>query len=133
MSAVTMSGEANTVRPPDTRGLTTGQAKVADISPAKTETITAARQPAAVVDAQTERIVVVSDQQPSRTLSTFPNAEALTEEIPDGPINERSSALENNAKLAQKVQSQIASISTVAILAQANQLPNPAMAFSTGE
>ena len=133
MSAVTMSGEVNNVRPPDTRGLTSGQVKVAESSPSRTETLAAARQPAAVLDPEIERFIARGTEAPSRTIDTYPDAESLTEDIPDGPINEHASALQNNTKLAQKVQSQIASISTEAILAQAKQLPNPAMAFSTGE
>ena len=78
MSAVTMSGEANNVRPPDTRGLTNGQVKVSASSPARTETMMAARQPAAVVDADIERIAVAAEQRPSSAISTFPNAESLT-------------------------------------------------------
>ena len=39
MSAVTMSGETNEVRPPDMRGLT-HQIRRAEHAPAKTETVT---------------------------------------------------------------------------------------------
>ena len=133
MSAVTMSGEVNSVRPPESRGHTDGPLKVTKTSPTKTETMSAAQQPPAVIDQGVQRFIAMGSGQTSRTLDTHPDAEPLTEDIPDGPINENASALQNNAKLAQKVQSQIASIATVAILAQANQLPNPAMAFSTGE
>ncbi len=134
MSAVTMSGETNPVRPPDTRGLTNGQVRVAQNSPAKTETVAAARAPAAVVNESLKRL---SAQSGERVMGRFVSGAAKSNDNAEHieARAARTASIDNPSKsmLADQVQAQIASVAEVAILAQANQLPNDALAFSTSE
>ena len=135
MSAVTMSGEVNEVRPPRTRGLTNGQIRIADNSPAKTETMAAARRPAAVVEERLERLLLrVSEQPETRpAISGDTPRTADTDQIQD--TKNRTASFDNPSKsmLAQHVQAQIVSRAEVAVLAQAHQMPNDAMAYSSRE
>ena len=134
MSAVTMSGEANELRPSDTRGLTNGQIRIADNSPAKTETVAAAKRPAAIVNERLERLLLrraaVTEERTVTDKADQPIRIDLAQTSSD-----RTTSLDNPSKsmLAQHVQSQIASRAEVAVLAQANQLPNDAMSYSSSE
>jgi len=125
MSAVTMSGESNPVRPPDTRGQTNDQVRIAPDSPSKTETTAALKEPAAIVDRRLERIVESgASRMKERTLAGHEQSEELPRISFDNP---------SKTMLANEVKAQIASIAEISILAQAKQMPNEAMAFSASE
>ncbi len=128
MSAVTMSGEASLSRPADTRGLTNGQIRVAVDSPAKTETVNAAKQPAAIVDKSLERL---NEARSELVMGRAIGVAASRVDIGDDSARTVSLANPSMSMLAEQTQAQISSVAEVAILAQANQLPNDAMAFST--
>ena len=134
MSAVTMSGEINELRPPRTRGLTNGQIRIADNSPAKTETMAATQQPAAVLDERLERLLIRGSKTEGPTDPA--DRKVRTEEPRTAQTtNARTASFDNPSKsmLAQHVQAQIVSRAEVAILAQANQMPNDAMPYSSRE
>ena len=122
-----MSGEINELRPPDTRGLTNGQIRVSDDSPAKTETVAATKTPAAIINDRLDRLLIRKGER-AETPATQSRTAELTPS--DG---ERTISFDNpsTSMLAQHVQSQIAAKAEVAVLAQAHQLPNQAMAFSS--
>ena len=126
MSAVTMSGESNPVRPTDTRGETNDTIRIAPDSPAKAETLNALKEPAAIVDRRLERLAGSgADRMRARTKAGHEQADSKTRTIShDNP---------SKSMLANKVQAQIASVAEISILAQAKQLPNEAMAFSASE
>jgi len=134
MSAVTMSGETNAVRPADTRGLTNGQVRVAVNSPSKTETMAAAKEPAAVVNESLKRLnAKPSERVMGRVMAGATKAKG-NRTVVEAPTA-RAASVDNPSKsmLAKQVQMQIGSEAEIAILAQANQLPNDALAFSTSE
>jgi hypothetical protein len=134
MSAVTMSGEANSVRPANTRGLTNGQVRVAVNSPSKTETMAAAKEPAAVVNESLKRLNAKPSELVMGRVMAGATKAAADRTVSDAP-SARTASIDDPSKsmLAQQVQMQIGSEAEIAILAQANQLPNDALAFSTSE
>jgi len=129
MSAVTMSGEASPPRPADV----TGQVHVAPGSPAKTETINATQQPAAVIAQSLERLNASgADKVVDRNIAVSASRVAVESDVrvdvePPTPINLNNPSM---SMLAEQAQAQIASVAEIAVLAQANQLPNDALPFS---
>ena len=134
MSAVTMSGEANELRPPDTRGLTNGQIRVEQNSPAKTETVAATKKPAAIINERLGRLLLRGRaNSDERTITNKEDRPVRIDQSQES--NAQAISFDNPSKsmLAQHVQSQIASRAEMAVLAQANQLPNGAMSYSSSE
>jgi hypothetical protein len=132
MSAITMSGEASLPRPADTRGLTTGRVHVAVDSPAKTETINAAQQPAAIIAQSLERLNAAGGEKVmGRAIGVAAGRTAVESDVDVDSAKPVSLANPSMSKLADQTQAQMASVAEIAVLAQANQLPNDAMAFST--
>ena len=109
MSAVTMSGETNPVRPPDTRGETNEPVRIAPESSSKTETVAALKEPGAIVDRRLERLVQSSgaDRMRDRTLAGHQ----------DRSSEARVASFDNPSKsmLANEVQAQIASVAEISI------------------
>jgi len=127
-----MSGEANLSRPADTRGLTNGQIRVAVESPAKTESVNAAKQPAAIVEQSLQRLVDAGGEKVmGRNIGVAASRVDVDTAMEANQRNPVDLANPSMAMLADQAQAQIASVAEVAILAQANQLPNDAASFST--
>jgi hypothetical protein len=132
MSAITMSGEANLVRPADARELTTGHAQTSVDSFSKTETIHAAKQPAAIIAQSLERLTHadgknVMSRDTGVAASRVSKGSHIDLDTPE-PV---SLANPSMSMLADQTQAQISSVAEIAILAQANQLPNDSLPFST--
>ena len=127
MSAVTMSGETNPVRPTDTRGETNDTVRIAPDSPSRSETVNALKEPAAIVDRRLERLVGSNgaDRMRERTQAGHPD--------PSSEAQVASFDNPSKSMLAKEVQAHIASVAEISILAQAKQLPNDALAFSATE
>jgi hypothetical protein len=132
MSAVTMSGEASLPRPTDARGLAATQTQTSVDSFSKTETINAAKQPAAIIAQGLDRLTV-ADEKNAIDQDSGVAASRVSGGSPISLDTVKPASLDNPsmARLADQTQAQIASVAEIAILAQANQLPNDSLPFST--
>jgi hypothetical protein len=98
----------------------------------KTETINAAKQPAAIIAQSLERLTHTDKKSAVSQESGVAASRASREShINLDTAKPASLANPSMSMLADQTQAQIASVAEIAILAQANQLPNDSLPFST--